>query len=116
MVVEEVVEKVEVEEKEAPVKKTVRKKPGPKVGSRRKRRARRKVAKVAKRGPGRPRKKRPGRPAKTIALREVATRKDQITLPVNEQTDLDFWSNMLGFLNENKERTTSLFLTGRVSR
>ena len=93
-------------------KKTERKKPGPKVGSRRKRRART-VAKVAKRGPGRPRKKRPGRPATMAAAGAVTVKKDQIILPVNDQTDVDFWSNMVGFLNKSQGKDYVIVLDGK---
>lgn len=100
-----------VRKKSKTTKKTMRKKPGPKPGNTRKRKARKKVA---KRGPGRPPKKRgPGRPAKKKTVRRVAAKPSQVTLPITAQTDVDFWSNMVGFLNKNKGKDYVVVLDGK---
>jgi len=134
-------EKLVVRRKRRKVAKRVaRKKPGPKKGVTRKRRTKKKVATVAKRGPGRPPKKRgtgrppvkrvgarraagtstkrkairrPGRPAKKVAVRRAAPEKNQIELPINPQTDIDFWSNMVRFLNGNRGDGFAFILDGK---
>ena len=127
MATEEIVVKSDVKETELPMEKKVirkkrkyvkrigRKKPGPKPGTTQKRKTRKKVAKVAKRGPGRPPKKRgPGRPTKKAAVRRVATKKTTtLTLPVNSQTDVDYWINMVGFLNKNRGKSHVIVLDGK---
>jgi len=106
-------------------KKTAKKAPTKKKPTRKKRVAkkvvRKKVVKrVAKRGPGRPRRKGPGRPpkkrgrpAKKVAARRGAGTKGQIVIPVTTGTDLTFWSNLVMFLNANKNKTFVIQLDGK---
>jgi hypothetical protein len=78
--------------------------------------------KVAKRGPGRPPKKKagrprkagPGRPRKKTTARKVAAKKTTVELPVNSQTDVDFWSNLVGFLNDNRGKGFVIQLDGKT--
>jgi hypothetical protein len=69
-------------------------------------RKKRVVEKTVKKRRGRPAKKKPGpkpAPKKTTL----------IELPINGQTDVDFWSNMVAFLNENKKRSFIIQLDGK---
>jgi len=43
----------------------------------------------------------------------VTVKKDQIILPVNDQTDVDFWSNMVGFLNKSQGKDYVIVLDGK---
>ena len=86
----------------------------PKNIVRKKRKTSKKVTKVGKRGPGRPPKKRgPGRPVKKKTVRRVAAKPAQIDLPITKNADLDFWSNMVGFLNKNKGKSYVVVLDGK---
>ncbi len=80
----------------------------------------RKVA--AKRGPGRPPKKKAGRPRKTglgrprkeTTVREAPVNKEMIELPINAQTGVDFWSNMVKYLNDNQGKSFIIQLDGKT--
>jgi len=76
--------------------------------------------KVAKRGPGRPPKRGPGRPpkkagrrTKKVAARRSAGVKGKVVIPVSASTDLAFWSNLVKFLNANKNKTFVIQLDGK---
>ena len=85
----------------------------PKKPVRKKRKVARK-AKTEKQVVRKTAKKRRGRPAKKKAGRKATPRKTTlIELPINDQTDVDFWSNMVAFLNENKKRPFIIQLDGK---
>jgi len=107
-------------------KKVVRKKR--KVGARkaarksakkkvvRKRRKVAKIAKVAKKRGRPPLKKKPGRkpgrkPRAKVGRKPKAAA-ELITLPINNQTDVDFWSNIVAYMNKNKGRSFIIQLDG----
>ncbi len=88
-------------------RKAARKAAKKKVVRKRRRKAK-KVAKVTKTG------KRRGRPPlKKKAGRKPRAAAELITLPVNNQTDVDFWSNMVAFLNKNKSKSFIIQLDGK---
>ena len=72
-------------------------------------RGRKKV--VKKRGwpKGKKRGKRRGRPAKKVARGRVA---NSILLPINKQTDLDYWTDMIVFLNKYKGKSFMIQMDG----
>ena len=70
----------------------------------------RKVTKVAKRRGRPPLKKKAGRKP---AGRKPKAAAELITLPVNNQTDVDFWSNMVAYLNMNKGKSFIIQLDGK---
>lgn len=114
-------------------------KAGKKKVVRKKRKAVRKVRKVTKTGkkrgrpplkkkPGRPplkkkagRKKKPGRkpgpkPGRKPGPKPRAATASLINLPINNQTDVNFWSNLVAFLNQNKNKSFIIQLDGTSFR
>ena len=77
------------------------------------------------------RKKRPGRKKKTAGRKKTAKKRGRprtvkstrrrgaekktglITLPINKDTDVAFWSRMVAFLNEKKNKSFVIHLDGK---
>jgi len=73
----------------------------------------RRTAKAAvKEAPKKTRKKAKRKTRKKRAVRKVAATAGLINLPINSDTDINFWSNLISFLNDKKNKSFIIQLDG----